>query len=739
VLVSDRVAVVEAALDAALDVLVAGAPRIEPAQELAAGLTAGAALELWSDMARSRALDVAARRMRAAGTGHYTIASAGHERTSLVAAALRADDPALLHYRDGGFVMTRQRIAGLDPVPATVAALAADHREPASGGRHKVWGSAPAWIMPQTSTIASHVPKATGLALALDRASRLGWELPVADDAVVVASMGDASINHASALSGVNAAVYGRRRGVGVPLLLVVEDNGLGISTPTPSGWVEAWGRSWPHLEYLRVADDVRTAWHQITTAVARVRQERAPVLLHLPTVRLWGHAGSDVERGYRSVEEIRADELRDPLPALARELASLGVADGPQLRARLAAARDEVAAAVDALDPPAPLASRAAVTASLYEHDDAAVRVAVEAMDPGDRRALHDGLLPEEATQPGRRTLAAYTNAALREILAADPRTLVLGEDVGRKGGVYGVTNALQEQFGPHRVVDTLLDETGILGAAQGAALVGQLPIVEIQYLAYLHNAIDQLRGEAASTQFFSDGAFRTPMVVRMASFADPQGFGGHFHNDHAVAALREIPGVAICVPSRGDQAVALLRTAVSMARRHGRVVLVLEPTALYHRRDLFNEGDEQWLSDWPEPHTVALPGQVGLAGPEEADVVLVTAGNGVPLSMQAAARLVDDGIRAQIVDVRWLAPLPVEAVRRISQRVGRAVVVDECRASGGWADAMVAGLVRRGFSGRLATVSAADSYVPIGPAAPTVLIDEDEVVDVARDLVRG
>lgn len=676
--------------------------------------------------------------MKAAGTGHYTISSAGHERMALVGAALRATDPALLHYRDGGLVMTRHRMAGLDPVAATVQAFAADQREPASGGRHKVWGSAPAWIVPQTSTIASHIPKATGLALALDRATRLGWELPVPDDAIVVTSMGDASINHASALSGVNAAVYGRRRGVGVPLLLVVEDNGLGISTPTPSGWVEAWGRSWPHLEYLRVADDLRTAWHQLTTAVDRVRNERAPVLVHLPTVRLWGHAGSDVERGYRTTDEIRADELRDPLPAMARELASLGVADGAMLRERLAAVRAEVAAAVEALDPPQPLVDRDAVLTSLYVHDDATVRATAEAADPGDRRELHDGLLPEEVSQAGRRTMAAHTNAALREVLASYPRSLVLGEDVGRKGGVYGVTNGLQDRFGPHRVIDTLLDETGILGAAQGAGLAGQLPIAEIQYLAYLHNAIDQLRGEAGSTRFFSNGQFTAPMVLRMASFADPQGFGGHFHNDHAVSSLREIPGLAICVPSRGDQAVSLLRTAVAMAHAHGRVVAVLEPTALYHRRDLFDEGDEQWTSDWPAQNALALPGQVGLAGPDEADVVLVTAGNGVPLSMRASARLAEQGISVQIVDVRWLAPLPVAAVKQIADRVGRVVVVDECRASGGWADAMLSGLVRRGFTGRVTTVTAADSFVPIGPAAPTVLVSEDEVFDAARQLVR-
>lgn len=736
---TERIAVVEAALDAALAALPGSGVARGPGEEVAAGLPASEAVELWTDMARSRALDVAARQLKARGLGHYTISSAGHERMSLVAAALRTDDPALLHYRDGGFVMTRHRLSGLDPVEPTVRSFVADQREPASGGRHKVWGSAPAWIIPQTSTIGSHLPKATGLALAIDRAGRLGWELPVERDAVVVTSIGDASINHAAALTGVNAATYARRRGVGIPLLLVVEDNGLGISTPTPSGWVQSWGRAWPHLEYVQVPDDLPRAWRAVRAAVDRARTERAPVLLHLPTVRLWGHAGSDVEGGYRTTEEIRADELRDPLPAMARELAQLGVADGAEFQQRLAAVRAEVAAAVERVEPVQPLGDRASVLAPLAPHDDDAVVQTALAADPGDRRELHGGLLPEEASQSGRRTMAAYTNAALRETMAAHPQALVLGQDVGRKGGVYGVTNGLQDRFGQHRVIDTLLDETAILGAAQGAALAGQLPIAEVQYLAYLHNAIDQLRGEAASTQFFSDGAFRVPLVLRTASFADPAGFGGHFHNDHAVGALREIPGLAIAVPSRGDQAVALLRTAVAMAVRHGRVVVVLEPTALYHRRDLHEEGDEQWTSDWPAADRLALPGQVGLTGPDGADVVVVTVGNGVPLSLQAAATLRQEDIAVQVLDVRWLAPLPVVAVREVVDQAGRVVVVDECRASGGWADAMVTGLLRAGYTGRIGTVTAADSYVPIGPAAPSVLISREEVEDAARQLATG
>ena len=144
---------------------------------------------------------------------------------------------------------------------------------------------------------------------------------------------------------------------------------------------------------------------------------------------------------------------------------------------------------------------------------------------------------LPESA---GGLTLAQAINATLLDVAAARPEVVVFGEDVSRKGGVYGVTRGLRRALGAGRVFDTLLDEQAILGLALGCGVSGMIPVPEIQYLAYLHNAEDQLRGEAATLPFFSDGAFRNPMVVRIASYADPGGFGGHFHND---SGLRRAP----------------------------------------------------------------------------------------------------------------------------------------------------------------------------------------------------
>src|SRR6185503_5332148 len=128
-------------------------------------------------------------------------------------------------------------------------------------------------------------------------------------------------------------------------------------------------------------------------------------------------------------------------------------------------------------------------------------------------------------------------------------------------------------------RVFNTLLDEQSILGLAIGAGQLGLLPVPEIQYLAYLHNAEDQLRGEASSLSFFSQGQFKNPMVVRIAGYAYQKGFGGHFHNDNSIAALRDIPGLIIASPARGDDAAGMLRTCVAAARTSGAVAVFLEP----------------------------------------------------------------------------------------------------------------------------------------------------------------
>jgi 2-oxoisovalerate dehydrogenase E1 component len=313
-----------------------------------------------------------------------------------------------------------------------------------------------------------------------------------------------------------------------------------------------------------------------------------------------------------------------------------------------------------------------------------------------------------------------------------------VFGEDVGRKGGVYGVTKGLQRRFGASRVFDTLLDEQSILGVALGGGLAGLLPVPEIQYLAYLHNAEDQLRGEAATEQFFSAGQFRNPLVLRVAGYGYQKGFGGHFHNDNAVGVLRDIPGLVIASPARPDDAAAMLRTCLASAAVDGSVCVFLEPIALYHTRDLHDEGDGGWLAPYPGRDAYVPLGRAGSYG-DGGDLTMVTFGNGLRMSLRVARRLASQGIGARVVDLRWLAPLPADDVLREARATGRVLVVDETRRSGGVSEGVVTALVDAGYQGRIARVTSEDSFIPLGPAAHSVLLDEPTIEKAAVDLVHA
>ncbi|HWG56494.1 MAG TPA: thiamine pyrophosphate-dependent enzyme [Gaiellaceae bacterium] len=678
------------------------------------GGSAPEAEELWRAQLASRLCDVAARELQPTGRSFYSIASAGHESNGAVALALRPSDPALLHYRSGAFYLARAAQTGRDGVPDVLQGVTAARTEPIAGGRHKVFGHHELAVIPQTSTIASHLPRAVGLAFALERARRLGLDSGWSEDAVVVCSFGDASVNHATAQAGLNTAAWLAHQGLPLPLLFVCEDNGIGISVRSPRGWVESALRARPALayEYAR-GDDPELVLETAHDLVERIRSGRRPGILHLRTVRFLSHAGADVEAAYRTPQEIRADWAADPLAATARWLVEAGVRTGTELAEEYLAERERILG----------VAYEAARLPQLESAEEVMRPLAprtVSAAAPSAR----DG----EAV-----TLAQAINAALADALEREPGALLFGEDVAVKGGVYGVTRGLQKRFGAARVFDTLLDETSILGLALGAALAGFVPVPEIQYLAYLHNAEDQLRGEAATLQFFSQGRYRNGMVVRIAGYGYQKGFGGHFHNDDAVAVLRDIPGLVIASPARPDDAAGMLATCVEVARTDGSVCVYLEPIALYHTRDLHEDGDGGWLA----PAVGGAPLGSGRTYGDGGDLTLVSWANGLRMSLRVARRLAEQGVDARVLDLRWLAPLPVDDLLREARATGRVLVVDETRRTGGVSEGIVAELLDAGFEGRIGRVTSKDSFVPLGDASALVLLSEEEIESAALALV--
>lgn len=699
------------------------------------GLTRAAFMDIFESQMISRHLDLAARRLRARNLTFYTIGSSGHEGNAVHGHAFRLTDMAFLHYRSGAFFIQRSKqLPGSSPIYDGLLSLSASAEDPISEGRHKVFGSLPLNIPPQTSTIASHLPKAVGAALSIGRAKDMGIVGAIPYDGVVLCSFGDASSNHATALAAINAAGLCSFQGLPVPLVFVCEDNGIGISVPSPDGWVEKNFSTRPGIRYMK-CDGLNLVDSYAVSKQAEdfARRTRRPVFLHMRTVRMLGHAGSDVETSYRSLDQIQATERQDPLLHSARIAIEQGFASG----AEIVAIYESIRKRVDYVG------EQAAIRPKL----ESAAEVMRSIVPP---KGLRPSLpIPDESTRaaklgqrvrPGQKFhFARLHNLGLADVMLQYPNTLIFGEDVAKKGGVYNVTTGLLDLFGPKRVFNSHLDETSILGNAIGMAHNGFLPIPEIQFLAYVHNAEDQIRGEAATLSFFSSGKYQNPMVIRIAGLAYQKGFGGHFHNDNSFNVFRDIPGIIVAVPSNGSDAVKLFRQCVRRAYEDGRVVVFIEPIALYMTKDLHKDGDGAWQFEYPALGEEIELGEVTRFG-DGKDVAIVTYGNGYYLSRQAEKILREEhGISCRVIDLHWMLPLPEEALLEELKDCDHVLVVDECRKTGSLSEQLVTLMVEKLSPLPVIRVLAAeDSFIPLGATATITLPSRDGIVDNVLSLVK-
>jgi len=445
-------------------------------------------ISLFESQILSRHMDLKARILKNEGKCFYTIGSSGHEGNAVFGKVFLYTDMAFLHYRSGPFFIERSKqVPGSTPIYDMALSFMASSEDPISGGRHKVLGSKDLYIPPQTSTIASHLPKAVGTAFSIDRAKDLDIsERKLKADSIVLCSFGDASVNHATALSAFNTASWVSNSGGHVPIIFICEDNGTGISVPTDEHWIEQNFSNRPGLQYVQT-----DGLHLIDLIIKSRRVEhdcridRSPIFLHMKTVRLMGHAGSDVEVGYLSLSEIEATEFNDPLLHSARILIENNCLSAEEIMRLYESIRSQVNHVFDAATLRPKLESAEKVMESIIGNQTT-------------RKA------PKQPTQKARKKLfgkefnrmdqshhmAKLINYTLSDIMLRYGNTLVFGEDVAQKGGVYHVTADLYKQYGIRRVFNSPTDETSIIGFGMGFGHNGFIPIPEIQFLAYLHNA---------------------------------------------------------------------------------------------------------------------------------------------------------------------------------------------------------------------------------------------------------
>ena len=296
--------------------------------------------------------------------------------------------------------------------------------------------------------------------------------------------------------------------------------------------------------------------------------------------------------------------------------------------------------------------------------------------------------------------TLIGAIRDGLACALAADPRVVVMGEDVGRVGGVFRATEGLQERFGAERVVDTPLAESGIAGTAIGMAAYGLRPVAEMQFMGFVLPAVDQIASHAARLRARTHGRFTAPLVIRTP-------YGGlirapELHSESLEAIFCHLPGVKVACPSTPRDAKGLLLAAIADPDP----VIFMEPMRLYRsvREDVPAESFTVPLG----PARIARPGR---------DVSVIAWGAMVPVALRAAADVAGDGIEAEVIDLRTLTPLDEASLADSVRRTGRAVVVHEAVRTGGFGAEVAARIAEAAFlhlQAPIARVAAPDAPYP-------------------------
>jgi 2-oxoisovalerate dehydrogenase E1 component len=526
-------------------------------------------------------------------------------------------------------------------------------------------------VLPMAGDVGSQYTPAAGWAQAIQyHAGTLGdarWQ-----GAIAVALGGDGSV----ATSGFWAALT-MATTLRLPLLFCIEDNGLGISVrgdmQTPDGDITRNLASFGNL-WQQSADgcDPHQAAAALTDAVAHVRAGAGPALVRLTVPRLSSHSGPDNQRGYRTDEEIAADQARDPLPRLKQYLVPALLDEAAWAALEAEVARDVANAVAEARARPHPVADT--VGDHLYADDRPGVPEAMGGLSRAERQAL--GGTPVPAAGGERLRFAEAVRRTLRHELAVNPKVVVFGEDVGRKGGVHLVTEGLQKEFGAARVFDTSLSEEGIVGRAAGMAVSGLVPVAEIQFRKYADPATEQLNN-CGTLRWRTANRFASPMVVRM-----PGGFGKDvgdpWHSLSDEVRFAHAYGWQVAIPSNAADAVGLLRQAMRSPN----------PTIFFEHRSLLMTGEGS--APYPGDDYVLPFGQARLVR-EGTEVTVVTWGAMVHRCAEAAERL---GTAVELLDLRTIAPWDREAVLASVRRTGRCLVVHEDNRTAGFG-AEVAGEV--------------------------------------------
>jgi 2-oxoisovalerate dehydrogenase E1 component len=676
------------------------------------GLSADDLVGMYRLILLSRLLDKKIWGLNRMGKAPFVVSAQGHEGAQVGSAwALDAGhDVVLPYYRDTGVVLTLGMTA--EEVLLAVFARADD---PNSGGRQMPnhWGFAELNIITGSSPIATQLPHAAGLAYAAKLRKK---------GQVVVSYFGEGATSKGDFHEALNFAGIHR-----LPCVFVCENNGYAISVPlTQESAVDDVAdraHSYGFGGVIVDGNDAIDVYSAVHSAVRRARNGEGPTLVECKTYRYMAHTSDDDDRTYRTTEEVEAWRKKDPLRRMKQYLIEqrlLSETDEDRIEAEVRAEVDTAAKAAEARSFAVPSAAYTKVFARPLRPLRGVPEGVGDPAQPGSPETPMTGPTSE-------RTIVDTVRQTQHELMTADERVLILGEDVGPRGGVFRATDGLAAEFGHARVVDTPLAESSIIGIGIGLALAGYRPITEIQFADFIHSGYDQLCSEAARIHYRSNGDFHVPLVIRA-----PWGGGVHgalYHSQSIEATYAHIPGLKVVVPSTPADVAGMLREAIDDPDP----VLFLEHKKTYR------------LIKGPVPDDVTWRVPIGVAAIARAgtDATVITYGIHRHWAVEAADRLAAEGIgEVEVVDLRTISPLDTDTVLESVRRTGRCLIVHEDNRSFGVGAEVAATVAEEAFYDLDAPVRRLCSAdVPSFPFAPPLeeelAIGPAEIAAALKDLL--
>jgi len=612
--------------------------------------------------------------------------SIGQEGTAVGACwPLRPSDVITSTHRGHGHCLAK----GLDPTAMFAELMGKDQ------GTNRGRGGSMHIADPKLGIFGANGIVAAGLPIAVGAATAAQLR---ADGSVAVGFFGDGAPAQGAFHEAMNLAAVWR-----LPVIFFCENNGYAEFSPASTQHGASLERraAGYGIPYTAVdGNDVAATAVAMDDVVLAARAGRGPAVVEAATYRWHGHYEGDPER-YRTPEEVRAWEARDPLLVCGARLQELGVGD------------QEIKA----------------LEASIAEELDGAVQVARRFGSP-DAATLTDFVVrarPErpEPPPPGEdapvfRTMDAI-RSALEAELADDDRVFVAGIDVGVGGNVFGLTRGLADQFGG-RVRDTPISETAIIGLGVGAAMAGMRPVVELMYLDFLGVCFDQLLNQAAKLPFMTGGAAEMALTVRTQFGAGRS--SGSQHSQSLEALLAHIPGLSVVMPSTPADTYGLLRAAIQDPN----------PVVFIENRLLYGMKGPQPPSD----HVVPI-GKSAVVRPGS-QVTVVSVSRMVHEAVAAAEVLEDEGISAEVIDLRTVAPLDTVPILQSVHKTSRLLIAHEAVVPFGIGAEIAATVAREGFWDLDAPIERIGAAATPPPYAPDLekawLPDRDDIADAIRRL---